>query len=69
MMANPKSSTGRLIFTRLITDGAREFGSVADGYEGPLYAEISSHFLCSGAPRIAFTQLRLRRGISAFPIM
>ena len=31
-MANPKSSTGRLdIFTRLITDGAREFLSVADG--------------------------------------
>jgi dCTP deaminase len=40
--ANPKSSTGRLdIFTRVITDNAAEFDTVAEGYEGPLYAEIS----------------------------
>ena len=32
--ANPKSSTGRLdVFTRLITDGAVEFESVAPGHE------------------------------------
>jgi dCTP deaminase len=66
-MANPKSSTGRLdIFTRLITDGAREFESVADGYEGPLYAEISPRtfsVLVRAGSRLS--QLRLRRGISA----
>ena len=40
--ANPKSSTGRLdIFTRVITDRAREFDLVEDGYEGPLFIEIS----------------------------
>ncbi len=40
--ANPKSSTGRLdIFTRLITDGTREFDRVRRGYRGPLYAEVS----------------------------
>ena len=39
--ANPKSTTGRLdIFTRLITDRAREFETVVTAYEGPLYAEI-----------------------------
>ncbi len=52
-LANPKSSTGRLdIFTRLITDRAVEFESVAPGYEGPLYAEISprtfSVLVCPG---------------------
>ncbi|MDC0062562.1 2'-deoxycytidine 5'-triphosphate deaminase [Candidatus Puniceispirillum sp.] len=66
-MANPKSSTGRLdIFTRLITDGAREFESVADGYEGPLYAEISPRtFSVLVRPGSRLSQLRLRRGISA----
>lgn len=40
--ANPKSSTGRLdVFTRVITDRAREFDQVPDGYEGPLYLEVS----------------------------
>jgi dCTP deaminase len=40
--ANPKSSTGRLdIFTRIITDRAREFDKVPAGYDGPLYIEIS----------------------------
>ena len=65
-MANPKSSTGRLdIFTRLITDGAREFESVADGYEGPLYAEISPRtFSVLVRPGSRLSQLRLRRGIS-----
>ena len=41
-VANPKSSTGRLdVFTRLITDRAREFDRIEPGYEGPLYAEVS----------------------------
>src|SRR5690606_17913269 len=40
---NPKSSTGRLdIFTRVITDGAREFDTIPAGYAGDLYLEISS---------------------------
>ena len=39
--SNPKSSTGRLdIFTRLIADGATEFESVPEGYNGKLYIEI-----------------------------
>lgn len=63
-MANPKSSTGRLdIFTRLIADGAGEFEAVENGYEGPLYAEISprtfSVLVRSGS---RLSQLRLRRG-------
>ncbi len=66
-MANPKSSTGRLdIFTRLITDYAREFESVDAGYEGPLYAEISPRtfsVLVRAGSRLS--QLRLRRGKSA----
>ncbi len=40
--ANPKSSTGRLdIFTRLITDQGEKFDLVEQGYEGPLFAEVS----------------------------
>jgi dCTP deaminase len=36
--ANPKSSTGRLdVFTRVITDRAREFDTIPAGYAGPLY--------------------------------
>ncbi len=39
---NPKSSTGRLdVFTRVITDRAREFDTIPAGYAGPLYLEIS----------------------------
>ena len=66
-MANPKSSTGRLdVFTRLISDGAREFEAVVDGYEGPLYAEISPRtFSVLVRPGSRLSQLRLRRGISA----
>lgn len=40
--ANPKSSTGRLdIFTRLIVDHGERFDLVTNGYEGPLFAEVS----------------------------
>ena len=63
-MANPKSSTGRLdIFTRLICDYASEFESVADGYKGSLYAEISPRtfsVLVRAGSRLS--QLRLRKG-------
>ena len=39
--ANPKSTTGRLdVFTRVITDHCAAFEQVAEGYAGPLYAEI-----------------------------
>ena len=62
--ANPKSSTGRLdVFSRLITDGAVEFESVAAGYNGPLYAEISPRtFSVMVRPGSRLSQLRLRRG-------
>ena len=63
-IANPKSSTGRLdIFTRLICDYADEFEAVADGYEGPLYAEISPRTF-SVLVRVGsrLSQLRLRQG-------
>ena len=40
--ANPKSSTGRLdIFTRVMTDGGREFDKIAEAYAGPLWLEVS----------------------------
>jgi dCTP deaminase len=40
--ANPKSSTGRLdVFTRVITDRARAFDQIAEGYSGPLFLEVS----------------------------
>ncbi len=39
--ANPKSSTGRLdVFTRVIADGGVAFDQIAQGYAGPLFAEI-----------------------------
>ena len=64
VMANPKSSTGRLdIFTRLITDHASEFEMVAAGYQGPLFAEISPRtFSVLVRPGSTLSQLRLRRG-------
>ncbi|WP_193184381.1 2'-deoxycytidine 5'-triphosphate deaminase [Nisaea sediminum] len=62
--ANPKSSTGRLdIFTRLITDFGAEFESVPEGYEGPLYAEISPRtFSVLARTGSRLNQLRFRRG-------
>ena len=62
--ANPKSSTGRLdIFTRVITDHAQEFDTVAEGYDGPLYAEISPRsfsILVRTGSRLS--QMRFRAG-------
>jgi dCTP deaminase len=61
---NPKSSTGRLdIFTRVITDRAREFDTVPAGYEGPLYLEISPRtfpIVVRAGSRLS--QIRFRRG-------
>lgn len=63
---NPKSSTGRLdVFTRVIADRARAFDTVAEGYAGPLYAEISPRtfpILVRAGSRLC--QIRFRRGQS-----
>src|SRR5581483_2072482 len=62
--ANPKSSTGRLdIFTRVITDRAREFDIIPPGYQGPLYLEVSPRtfpIVVRAGSRL--TQIRFRRG-------
>lgn len=65
--ANAKSSTGRLdLFTRLITDRGVEFDTVAAGYEGPLYAEISPRtFSVLVRPGARLNQIRFRRGVAA----
>ena len=62
--ANPKSSTGRLdVFTRVICNGASAFDTVAAGYCGPVYAEISPRtfpVLVRTGSRLS--QIRFRRG-------
>ncbi len=62
--ANPKSSTGRLdIFTRIISDHAREFDKIRAGYAGPLYIEISPRtfpILAHAGSRLS--QMRFRTG-------
>ena len=62
--ANPKSSTGRLdVFTRVITDFAREFDTIPAGYQGPLYLEVSPRtfpVLIHTGSRLS--QMRFRRG-------
>ncbi len=62
--ANPKSSTGRLdIFARVITDYGVEFDRVPEGYEGPLYAEVSPRsFGIVVRKGSRLVQLRLKRG-------
>jgi dCTP deaminase len=62
-LANPKSSTGRLdVFTRLIADKGEVFDSVAGGYEGRLYAEISPRsFSIKVRKGSRLNQIRFRR--------
>ncbi|MEM1104620.1 MAG: 2'-deoxycytidine 5'-triphosphate deaminase, partial [Pseudomonadota bacterium] len=62
--ANPKSSTGRIdVFTRLITDYGASFDEIAEGYTGPLYAEISPRtFSIVVREGSSLNQLRLKRG-------
>jgi dCTP deaminase len=62
-LANPKSSTGRLdVFTRLISDRSEVFDSVAGGYEGRLYAEISPRSFSVKVRRGSrLNQIRFRR--------
>jgi dCTP deaminase len=61
---SPKSSTGRLdIFVRLLTDNAPTYDTVAPGYAGPLYVEISPltfPIIIREGDRL--NQLRLRQG-------
>ena len=63
-VANPKSSTGRLdLFARVITDEAREFDSIREGYEGPLWAEISPRsFSVLAREGERLVQLRIKAG-------
>ena len=63
-MGNPKSSTGRLdVFTRLITDYGTEFDRVREGYNGPLYAEVSPRtFSVLVRKGSRLNQIRVRRG-------
>ena len=65
--ANPKSSTGRLdVFTRVITDKARAFDKMAEGYEGPLFLEISPRtFPVVVRTGSRLSQIRFRRGSAA----
>lgn len=67
--ANPKSTTGRLdIFNRLITDYGVEFEHVANGYTGPLYAEIVPRtFTVILGAGTKLNQLRFIRGKPATP--
>ena len=62
--ANPKSSTGRLdIFTRVMTDGGREFDKIAEGYAGPLWLEVSPRtFPIVVRTGSRLSQIRFRRG-------
>jgi dCTP deaminase len=63
-VANPKSSTGRLdVFARVISNHSTEFDSIAEQYEGPLWAEIvprSFHVVARTGSRLV--QLRIKRG-------
>jgi dCTP deaminase len=63
-MGNPKSSTGRLdIFTRIITDYGTEFDRIREGYNGPLYAEVSPRtFSVLVRKGSRLNQIRIRRG-------
>src|SRR5712671_3595622 len=63
-MGNPKSSTGRLdISTRPTTDNGTEFDRVREGYNGPLYAEVSPRtFSVLVRKGSRLNQIRIRRG-------
>jgi dCTP deaminase len=63
-VANAKSSTGRLdLLTRAITDNGVEFDRIAEGYTGPLYAEICPRsFSVLVRPGMRLNQIRFRSG-------
>lgn len=62
--ANPKSSTGRVdVFVRLIADGVSAFDKIPEGYDGPLYAEVSPRtFSVLVRPGDRLLQMRFRQG-------
>lgn len=62
--ANPKSSTGRIdVFVRLIADGVSAFDKIPEGYDGPLYAEVSPRtFSVLVRPGERLLQMRFRVG-------
>jgi dCTP deaminase len=62
--ANPKSTTGRLdVFTRLITDGGKNFERARRGYSGKLYVEVAPRtFNVIVHKGTRLNQLRLVRG-------
>jgi dCTP deaminase len=64
--ANPKSSTGRLdVFTRLIGDRQTSFDAVAEGYAGPLFAEICPRtFSIKVRYGSRLNQIRFRRRVA-----
>jgi len=64
--ANPKSSTGRLdVFTRLIADRQDSFDSIAEGYSGPLFAEVCPRtFSIKVRYGSRLNQIRFRRRVS-----
>ncbi|WP_306150802.1 2'-deoxycytidine 5'-triphosphate deaminase [Roseovarius sp. MMSF_3281] len=68
-VANAKSSTGRLdLLTRAITDGGTEFDRIAQGYSGPLYAEICPRsFSVLVRPGMRLNQIRFRAGQAQLP--
>ena len=59
---NPKSTTGRAdIFVRLITDGGKVFDRIAPGYNGPMYAIVTSQSFNVKIYRgLSLNQLRLK---------
>lgn len=65
--ANPKSSTGRIdVFVRLVTDYGAAFDAIPQGYDGPLYAEISPRTFSILARRgSSLNQARFKRGTPA----
>ncbi|MFC6197482.1 2'-deoxycytidine 5'-triphosphate deaminase [Ponticaulis profundi] len=62
--ANPKSSTGRIdVFVRLIADGVSAFDKIPEGYDGPIYAEVSPRtFSVLVRPGDRLLQMRFRSG-------
>ena len=62
--ANPKSSTGRIdVFVRLIADGVSRFDGIPEGYDGPLYAEVSPRtYSVLARPGDRLLQMRFRSG-------
>lgn len=62
--ANPKSSTGRIdVFTRVVTNFGKAFDAIPEGYNGPLWLEISPRtFPILVRPGDRLAQLRLSRG-------